>query len=104
MRITDKLKKQILSLREKGLSYSKISLKLNISEQQVLYHLNSSFKEKMKQRSRKNSKGYFQKNKKRLTEQRKDYNREYNRKRYNNDEEFRKKQIESSTKWRKKNE
>ena len=70
----------MFKLRKKGYSYADISLELKISYNTVLYHLNESFRNKRKEIGRQ----------KRNT---KEYQRNYQRKRYNEDAEFRKKQL-----------
>jgi len=80
-------------LRAKGFPYKKIGSILSISQSTVLYHLNKEYKEKAISRSIKNQK----------PRDRKEYMRNYQNKKYKENEEFREKQKEASKKnWRKK--
>lgn len=82
MVIDNKLLKEMKKLRAKGLSYSKISIKLGVDLQKVVYHLNEHYREWRKKVSRENRK-YDNKSRK--------YFREYRKNRYKNDPEFREK-------------
>lgn len=87
MVVDEKLKKEMKKLRKKGYSYSKISLKLQISYQTVIYHLNEKFRESIRIKNKKYNKNQNQK-------KRREYFKKYQRERYTNDPEFREKQQE----------
>jgi hypothetical protein len=84
---------EIIKSRNGGLSYSKLSLKFQISKDRIIYLLNDKYREKVKRRRNEN----YKKNKKKLTKEQKDkikkYQKEYHKRKYNNDPEFRKKHI-----------
>ena len=81
MKITKKNIEDIIKLRKDGLSYSKISRKLDIDMQAVMYHLSKKYRDRIIKSSKQ-----YQKNHKK---QHNKYMREYMKKRYHEDEEYR---------------
>ena len=67
------------TMQEKGLSLAAIGIKLNLSASTVSYHLNEEQRTKQIERSKKNEK----------PRKRKEYNKNYQAKRYKTDPEFR---------------
>lgn len=89
-KITKEVIEKMRELKSKGYSYTQISFKLRVNTQTILYHLNEKYREKRKKSSRKIMKKRYKKL--RGDENRKEYARNYCRKRYKNDVEFREKQ------------
>jgi len=88
--IDKKILTKMQHLREKGYSYSQISLELRINYFTVKYHLNEKYKERVKKRSRIKTKSD------------KDYMRIYQAERYKNDPLFREKQKKRSRDYKRK--
>jgi transcriptional regulator len=88
----------VKKLRKKGLSYEKISLKLSISKHKIMYLLNEDYRENIKKRRNENYQRNKLKIKKNITIEKKEkikkYQRDYHKKKYDSDPEFRKKQIQ----------
>lgn len=94
-RLTEKQISEMKQLQKEGLSYPEISIKLKIKYHSVIYHLNDNYRKKTIERVKKNrKKSDGEKNKK--------YHRDYQKDRYANDSEFRKKQQERSREYKKK--
>ena len=89
-KITKAQVNKMKKLRENGLSYSKISLKLQIGETSVRYHLDDNFKEKVKLANKYKS------------EERKEYQKNYRNERYQSDPKFREKQKKRSRNYQRK--
>ncbi len=88
MKITKEQKEQILKLREKGLSLTKISKQLGISISLVYYHGSKEAKEKRKAHAKewqKKNKNYRDK------DNYKAYQKKYHADKYKNDPEYREK-------------
>jgi len=94
MKLTDEQKKHMDELKKEGLNNNQISLRLGINYSSVQYYLNEKYREKVKTKNKENYKEYYRKNKEKILEKTRDYRRDYMRKRYQQDPEFRKKQIE----------
>lgn len=91
--ITNKQKQKIIELRESGLKIREISEKLGIKFATVHYHLNP---EKKKEQARKYWRGLSIQQKKERRARYKDYQIEYQRKKYNSDEDFKEKKKKLS--------
>jgi hypothetical protein len=95
-KVNPEIEKKMIALRKKKnglkrISYKEIGEKFGVSEVTVEYHVNKEFRERFKERIRKKCKRNS-----------KEYNSKYQKDRYNNDPEFRKKSIETTTKCNKK--
>lgn len=82
-------------LRDKGLTYFKISLEFDVSPSTVQYYLSPGTKEGCILRARKFYKKMNKEEIKEKSKKRYDYLKKYMKERYHNDEKFRKKMIES---------
>lgn len=102
MKITEEQKKKIKELRVKGKLIKEIAITLNLTSGIVLYWLNEEYRIKKKELGKSYYKNLPKEKKKEFSDNRKSYRTEYYRKRYNTDEEYRKRRIESSIKWNKK--
>ena len=85
MKVTNKKIENIKKLSKSGLSYSKISKKLDVDIQIVMYYLN----EKYRKRVINTSKNYQKKNKKKVNE----YMKNYMKKKYAEDKEYRERRL-----------
>jgi len=88
------LKTQILELKEKGLSNNKIAIELKVSSSTVAYHVNPEARRKQIERSIKNHKIKTPEERSKYSISRREYNKNYMKKRYAEDEVFREKQKE----------
>ena len=93
-KVTKDVLKKMKELREKGLSYDRISKVLNLHSSTINYHLNETTKENIKKRNR-------ERNRKNPEEYKK-YHREYQRNKYQYDLDFREKQKKRSREYQKK--
>ena len=84
-KVTQEMKEVMIEMREKGFTIRKISRILIVTQSTVQYHLNPAQRQKQIERSRKNLKKLTDEQK----ERKKNYQRNYQSRRYNNDEEFR---------------
>lgn len=94
-KVTKEILGEMKKLKETN-SYKKIAETFGVHVSTVMYHLNEKTRERIKERKRKNNKI------KDIDKYRK-YQREYQRDRYHNDEEFREKQKKKSFNYYKKN-
>lgn len=93
-KVTKDVLKEMKKLREKGLSYDRISKVLNLHSSTINYHLNEKTKEKIKERNRERNKQNPVKYNK--------YHREYQKHKYRYDLDFREKQKKRSREYQKK--
>jgi len=89
MKTTKEEIKLMKELRVEGLTYQAIADKMKIHICVVGYHLNPKTKQKTIERAVKRYSGLSKEKKKALAQGRKDYIREYFKKKYNSNEEFR---------------
>ena len=87
-KITKELIGRMEKLRKKGYSYGDISLALGISTDTALYHLNDEYRKKVKKRASKYSKDNYYK----TIKKKRKYLKEYQKRRYKENGEFREKQ------------
>lgn len=93
MKVTKEIKETIKLMKTKGFSNKSIGKTLNLAESIIQYHLNETTRKKVIARAIKNQK----------PRDRKEYMKEYQSNKYNNDPEFREKSKELNREnWRKK--
>lgn len=93
-RVSAETKKRMQKMRSKGISLERIGRAIGFSASTVQYHLSDETKKKVINRAAKNRKPWAGA---------KEYNREYQSRRYKNDPEFRKRVREANKEnWRKK--
>lgn len=97
MKLTKEQIKEIKALRKEGKTIIGIARKFNVSRYTIKWHTDENYREKQRVYSRKLEK------KIKRWKNRKDYQREYQKKRYHSDSEFRKKQIERAKVYQKNN-
>lgn len=95
MKITEEIINQMKELRQQGLSYGKISIKLKVSITSVLYYLNKDQREKIKKRA----KEFYYNLPKDKKEIRNKKLRESLFKKYNEDKDYREKKREYQRKY-----
>lgn len=86
MKLTKKQIEKIKELLKAGKNPNEIAKLLGVARNTILWHMDKEY--------RTNLNSYYRKVKRHL--KRKDYQREYHKKRYTEDQEFREKQIERS--------
>lgn len=96
MKLTEVQKIEIIKLREKGEGLESIGKKFKVSSTSILYHTNKKFREKVKKYAREEMKNLSKEEMKERNK--KYYNKDYFRNRYQTNEEARKKMIEENTK------
>jgi predicted transcriptional regulator len=99
-KVTPEMVKQMKELKEKGLASYDIAKKLGVSQSTVLYHLNPDYRKKLMAKALERVKRITVKSPKKI-----EYTREYIKRRYREDEEFRerfKEFLRKSAKKRKK--
>jgi hypothetical protein len=94
--------KEIKELAKNGVSYREISRRFGVKLEAIKYHLLPEFKERAKELNRLRYKKMSSQEKRIYFDKKKKYQREYHRNRYNNDKEFRNKQIERAKEYQKK--
>jgi hypothetical protein len=98
VKITSKQIDRMKKLRAKGLSIDKISIRMKINRDTILYHLNDNYREYRKNISRKINKRYYKNKKRRKAKLL--YQKNYFKNRYKIDKEFRDKQIQWAKNYR----
>ena len=94
-KITEDIKESMKKLRKEGMTYKKIAETLGLAESTIQYHINPEYKKKQVERMVKYNKGWAGK---------KEYQKNYRRKRYEEDSEFRERLKKHSREyWRRKN-
>lgn len=92
-RITPKQISEMKKLKEEGMSYPDISIKLKIKYHSVVYHLNDNYRKKTIDRVKRNRSTVD-------VEKSREYHRKYQKERYALDPVFRKKQQDLSRKYK----
>ncbi len=85
---------EIIKLRNEGKTYLEISKKFNVLPNAIRYHVDSNFRDSLREYNRKRYNQMSQKEKKEYFKNKREYQRTYHQNRYKNDPEFRKKQLE----------
>jgi len=83
-RMTPEIKTEIKILREQDWTWKEIAEKVGFTVSTIRYHMVPGIREKVTKRNCE----YYQRNKDKLRDSRKNYIREYMRERYNDDPEF----------------
>jgi DeoR/GlpR family transcriptional regulator of sugar metabolism len=95
------LKSQILELNQKGIKVPEIARQLNVSKTTIFYHLNPRYKQLMLERGKKHFQSLSREQRDKYNESRREYNKDYQSKRYKNDLVFREKTKERARNRRK---
>lgn len=85
---------------EEGTKVADIAKSLNISRSTVIYWTNKDYRAKSIQRNIKRFKSLPEAQRQAYNASRREYNREYQRRKYKTDPEFRKRQIERAKKYK----
>lgn len=83
------MKEQILKLSKEGKKVKEIALELNIWESQVRYHLNPEYRNKAVSYSINYKRNWSKAQREKFNQSRREYNRNYMKRRYAEDLEFR---------------
>ena len=89
-------KEQIKEIRESEEPYKVLARKYNVFPNTIKYHKSKEFKTQLREYQKQRYRNLSEKRKKEIRERQRDYQREYHRNRYHSDENFRTKQIENS--------
>jgi len=101
--VTNKQIQQIRKLRKEGLSYRKISKKLNLSVSAVYYNSEEKIKKKIIQQSMESFRKKTLEERRKTYKKRAEYLRNYQRKKYQTDKNFRLMKLEKSREYYKNN-
>ena len=92
-KVTPEILEKMKELREEGMIYKEIGKRFDTDASTVLYHLSTREKMMSIKRSNKSANKMTKKQKQEKSKQAYPYIKEYNKERYNNDEEFRKRFV-----------
>ena len=93
---------EIIFLKNKDVSLKELSEKFNVTKMAIFYHLSPEFRERLKIYQRKRYQGLSGEDKKKLFANKKEYLRNYQRNRYQNDPKYKKYQSEKSREYQRK--
>lgn len=102
MKITENQKIQIKELRLNGKQIKEIAAILGLTQGIVSYWLYDKCRKNKNESAKSYYKNLSEQKKKEYSDKRKDYRTKYYKKRYDTDEEYRLKKIQSSIKWKRK--
>ena len=93
---------QIKEMRSQGKYYFEIAKHLGITKSKALYWGNEEYRKNQVEKAREKIRNLDAKERKKYYLKNKEYNKNYRRERYHSDEEFRKRMIEHSMKYKRK--
>ena len=80
-------------MKKKQVPTKEIREKLKIAKGTIYWHTNPEFRQRMREYQKKKYHQLTKEQKKKILDRKRDYQREYFKRRYNNEEEFRKKHL-----------
>lgn len=95
-KVTPEMKSEMISLRRKGLSYSKIGEQLGVTESTVQYHTSERQRMKTLERSNNYNKKFTKEEIAEKNKERREYRSNWVKERYHQDDVFRKKMIRAN--------